>query len=150
MKRIFGAGEGPDLVDLTATFPLVIKGTGLFKHPDVMGLVVSTELLEPLFPHSSRYSLKILFLQQQACARGVAAKTALLTAEPFPEEPHTLVGVRTLIAGRQGQRDVEWDLFSLIYAAMLFLPFQDGPVGTQVEQKLMASLALLFHAGGKA
>ncbi len=113
-----------------------------------MDLVMSAERLEPLFPHSSRYSLKILFLQQQACARGVAAQAALLTAEPFPEEPHPLVGVRTLIAGRQGQGDVERDLLTLIYAAMLFLLFQDGPVGTLAEQKLMASLRFLFHAGG--
>ena len=41
VKWVLGAGEGPDLVDLAASFPLVIKGTGLFKHPDVLGLVMS-------------------------------------------------------------------------------------------------------------
>jgi hypothetical protein len=148
MKRIFGAGEGPDLVDLAAFSHTVIEWTGLPEHPDAMDFIMSTERLEPLLAYIPRYSLKIIFLQEEPRARGVAAQAALLTAEPFPEEINPPVGVRTLIAGRQRKGDVERYLLTLVYAAMLFLLFQDGPVGTTGEQKLMASLTLLLHAGG--
>ena len=148
MKRIFSAGEGPDIVDLAAPQILVIEWAGLFEHPDVEGFFVSAKRLELLLSHPPGDSLKILSLQQEAAPGCIAAQTALLTAESFPEELHPLVGVLALIAGGQGQGDVERDLLTLIYAAKLLLLLQDGPVGTHLEEGLMTSLALLFHARG--
>ncbi len=92
MERIFSAGEGPDGIDLALLFLFAVEGTGLLESPGSQGLFVSAECFELfLGAKESCYSLEIFFLQKESCSRCVAASTAVLAAELFPEKLHTLV-----------------------------------------------------------
>jgi hypothetical protein len=91
MKRIFAAGEGSDLIDLAASFGMIIERAGLLENPGIKSFVKSGKPLQLSLPDLRSDSVEILLFEQESRSRGEAAQATLLAAEPLPKKLDPLV-----------------------------------------------------------